>query len=171
MAVNLKPWETDYAEQLAYIANNYNIAKFMRNRFPHPYSYDDAKNFIGWIQENYNNLVFAIECDGIIVGSIGLFPGDDIYCATAELGYWIGEEYWGRGIATAALLQMVDYGFANFLFNKIKAHVFHPNTASMRVLEKCGFCKESVLKASVYKYDEYLDEHLYAVFREKDVTY
>jgi GNAT superfamily N-acetyltransferase len=171
MAVNLKPWETDYAEQLAYIANNYNIAKFMRNRFPHPYSYDDAKNFIGWIQENYNNLVFAIECDGIIVGSIGLFPGDDIYCATAELGYWIGEEYWGRGIASAALLQMVDYVFANFSFNKIKAHVFHPNTASMRVLEKCGFCKESVLKASVYKYDEYLDEHLYAVFREKDVTY
>jgi [ribosomal protein S5]-alanine N-acetyltransferase len=165
MAVNLIPWHLDYAPQLAHIANNYNIAKYMRNRFPHPYTYNDAINFITWIQENYNNLVFAIEADGVIVGSIGLFPGEDIYCATAELGYWVGEEYWGRGIATSALAQMIAYGFDNFLFNKIKAHVFHPNTASMRVLEKCGFYKEAILKNSVFKYDAYLDEHLFAVFR------
>lgn len=163
--VSLIPWQVEHAEQLAIIANNYNIAKFMRNRFPHPYSYNDALIFIDWIQNNYANLVFAIEADGVIVGSIGIFPGEDIYCASAELGYWVGEEYWGRGIATAALTQMIEYTFENFLFNKIKAHVFHPNLASMRVLEKCGFHKEAVLKQSVYKFEEYLDEHLFAIFR------
>jgi len=165
MSVKLIPWQIEYAHQLSIIANNYNIAKFMRNRFPYPYSFDDAIQFIEWIQLSHPNLVFAIEADGVIVGSIGIFPGEDIYVASAELGYWVGEEYWGRGIATLALNLLVDYAFTNFLFNKIKAHVFHPNIASMRVLEKCGFHKEAILKQSVFKFEEYLDEHLYAIFR------
>jgi RimJ/RimL family protein N-acetyltransferase len=161
MSVKLIYWLPEHAERLALIANNYSIAKYMRNRFPHPYHLNDANSFIEWIDANFKNLVFAIEVDGIVVGSIGIFPGDDIYCASAELGYWIAEEYWGRGIATEALTQMLNYVFSNFIFNKIRAHVFSNNPSSMRVLEKCGFYKEAVLYKSVYKFEEYLDEHLY----------
>ena len=161
MIVQLKYWDITYADQLALIANNINIAKFMRNRFPNPYSIEDAHSFINWIQKDFSNLVFAIEADGIVVGSIGAFPGEDIYCASVELGYWIGQEYWGRGIATIALNLMVEYLFSNFMYNKIRAHVFSNNPISMRVLEKCGFYKEAVLLKSIYKQEQYLDEHLY----------
>jgi [ribosomal protein S5]-alanine N-acetyltransferase len=169
MAVQLVYWQEEYAEQLSLIANNYLIAKYMRNRFPYPYAFEDAVSFINMVQENYPNLVFAIEADGVIVGSIGIFPGEDIYCSTVELGYWIGQEYWGRGIATAALTLMIEYTFANFLYNKIKAHVFHTNNPSMRVLEKCGFHKEAILQKSVYKFEEYLDEHLFAIFNPNTI--
>jgi ribosomal-protein-alanine N-acetyltransferase len=164
MIVQLKYWKLEYAEQLALIANNKNIAMFMRNQFPYPYSLADAINYIEWINKEYPLLVFAIECDGVVVGSIGVFPGDDVYCASAELGYWIGQEYWGRGIATQALRQLLDYVFNNFSFNKIRANVFSNNLKSMHVLVKCGFMQEAILQKAVYKYEQYLDEHLYAIF-------
>lgn len=164
MTVQLKYWKLEYAEQLALIANNKNIAMFMRNSFPHPYSLTDATSYIEWINKEYPLLVFAIECDNVIVGSIGVFPGDDVYCASAELGYWIGQEYWGRGIATQALHQLLDYVFNNFSFNKIRANVFSNNSKSMHVLVKCGFMQEAILQKAVYKYEQYHDEHLYAIF-------
>jgi len=164
MAIRLINWQHEHAAELAVIANNYNIARFMRNRFPYPYNYDNAVEFINYIQSNYQNHVFAVEADGYIVGSVGLFPGEDIYSYTCEIGYWIGEEYWGRGIASYALFLLIEHCFSTFNYNKLKAHVFHPNLASMRVLEKCGFHKEAILKQSVYKFDEFLDEHVFAIF-------
>ena len=107
--------------------------------------------------------VFAIIYKEELCGSIGIFPMQDVYRKSAEIGYWIGEEYWGKGIAARAVEKIVQYGFENFDIVKIFAGIFSNNRASERVLEKNGFIKEAVLKKAVFKNDEFLDEHRYAL--------
>ena len=159
----LREWKISDTESLQKHADNSNVSRFLRDRFPYPYTMDDA---IGWTSfvQNQNPVVnFAIEADEQAVGGIGFEFRDDIYSKTLLLGYWLGEAYWGRGIMPQAVKLIVDYGFANWDVVRIQAGVFSNNARSMSVLEKAGFIKEGVMKNSIVKNGIILDEHIYAV--------
>jgi RimJ/RimL family protein N-acetyltransferase len=149
-------------ESLVENANNINIARYMTDAFPHPYTADNAKAFINFATTHPTSKLFAIDIDGKAVGGIGLHPQTDIMRMNAELGYWLGENYWGKGIITQAIKDMVEYGFSNLNITRIYARPFHTNMASQRVLEKTGFLLEARLEKTIYKNGEYLDELIYS---------
>ena len=161
----LREWREGDEASLAYHADNRNIWNNVRDLFPSPYSPEAAE---WWIREGCkapNTLSFAIEVDGNAVGGIGLIFKEDIYRRSAEIGYWLGQEYWGRGITTEAVRAVTEYGFAHFDLCRIYACVFEWNVASMRVLEKAGFAFEARLRKSVTKNDQSIDDLIYAVVR------
>jgi [ribosomal protein S5]-alanine N-acetyltransferase len=134
----------------------------MTDKFPYPYTMDDAVNFIEMASISVPSNILAIEVDGKAVGGIGIHIQPDIYQKNAEMGYWLGEPFWGRGIITNAITQMVDYGFKHWPINRIFARPFGTNLASQRVLEKAGFLLEGKFEKTLYKNGEYLDELIYA---------
>jgi [ribosomal protein S5]-alanine N-acetyltransferase len=134
----------------------------MTDKFPYPYTMDDAVNFIEMASLSLPSNILAIEVDGKAVGGIGIHIQPDIYQKNAEMGYWLGEPFWGRGIITNAITQMVDYGFKHWPINRIFARPFGTNLASQRVLEKAGFLLEGKFEKTLYKNGEYLDELIYA---------
>ena len=144
-------------------ANNRNVWRNLADMFPHPYTPDAARE---WVQRNVNDpiphLSLAIAVDDEVVGGIGVMQKDDVYARTAEVGYWLSESYWGRGIATEALGLIVDHAFSNLGLARLEAGVFAWNPASARVLEKNGFTLEARLKNRIYKDGELVDELLYA---------
>jgi RimJ/RimL family protein N-acetyltransferase len=165
MKIQIRQLTSADAPRLAEIANNTNVAKNLRDDFPQPYRLKDAVNFIKMQSQNKTMHVFGIECDGIYIGNVGVFLGADVYRKTAEIGYFLAEDYWGRGIMKNAIEQIVNYAFSNLDIVKISAGVFEFNTASMKVLEKAGFEKEVVLKSAVFKEGKICDEHRYCLIR------
>lgn len=163
MNFKLRPFKTNDAESLAQHANNPNIAKNLTNQFPHPYTLKDAQGFIEMVMEGDPTQVFAIDLDGRVVGGIGLHTQTDVYCKSMELGYWLAEPYWGNGIISSAILQIVEYGFDKFPITRIYARPYGTNLASQRVLEKAGFKLEARLQKTIYKNGEYLDELVYGI--------
>ena len=163
MNFKLCPFKITDAESLAKHANNPNIAKNLTNQFPHPYTLDDANGFIEMVMESDPVQVFAIDIDGRVVGGIGLHSQSDIYCKNMELGYWLAEPFWGNGIISSAITQIVEYGFETFPVNRIYARPYGTNIASQRVLEKAGFKLEAHLEKTIYKNGEYLDELIYGI--------
>lgn len=153
----------DDLESLVHHANNYNIARFLNDHFVHPYTEEAGKAFINMVSSMNPARILAIAVEGKAVGAIGLHPQTHIEQKNAELGYWLAEPFWGKGIATRAVLQMVDYGFAQLPINRIFARPFGNNIASQKVLEKAGFVLEAQYKGTFYKNGEYLDELVYAV--------
>lgn len=166
MNFKLRPWQESDLDSLVKNANNKEIAKFMTDKFPHPYTTDAGKNFIAFATKNNPANILAIEIDGKAVGGIGIHPQKDIHSKNAELGYWLAEAFWGQGIISNAIIQMVDYGFQNFEINRIFAIPFGTNLASQRVLEKAGFILEGRFEKTLFKNGEYLDEVVYAVRRK-----
>ena len=160
--VTLRKFRRNDKYRMAEIANNMKIAVNLRDAFPYPYSLEDARKFINMCLRVKPYQVFAIEFEGEYVGNIGLHKQDDVYRKTAELGYFIGEQYWNRGITTRAVNLICEYGFRELDVIKIFSGVFSFNTASQRVLEKCGFEREAVLKSSVIKNGTIYDEYRYA---------
>ena len=126
------------SEGVALLANNKKISDHLRDIFPHPYGIKDAQYFINSVINEDPQLTFGIECEGQFCGVIGLVPQKDVYCKSAEIGYWLGEPYWGRGIATIALGLIIEYGFKNLHLIRIYTGVFAGNELSIRVLEKNG---------------------------------
>ncbi|MEY4926831.1 MAG: hypothetical protein RI894_1267 [Bacteroidota bacterium] len=165
MKVLLRPWGNSDAEQLATLANNPKIGGNLTNRFPYPYTLSDANGFIAMTQSSDFVHIFAVEADGQLVGGAGVHPKDDIDCKNLEIGYWIGEPFWGRGIATDAVRLLVEFGWKNYDVTRIYARVFGPNIGSMRVVEKLGFQLEAHLKQTLFKNNAFLDEHIYALRR------
>lgn len=161
----LRPWRLEDARSLCVHANNNKVSENLRDVFPFPYNLGDAEYFIKNIASSTVNLILAIEVDGQAVGSIGILPKTDVYQRSAELGYWLGEKYWGRGITTEAVATIVAYAFNMYDINRIYASVFERNTASMRVLEKCGFVREAILRKAVVKNGIVMDEYVYALLR------
>ena len=157
----LRPWRIDDALSLCKYANNSKVSENLRDIFPFPYTQVDAEFFIKNIASATNNLILAIEVDGAAVGSIGIMPQTDVYRKNAELGYWLGEQYWGRGIVTEAVNAVVDHTFKNLTITRIYASVFERNIASIRVLEKCGFEKEAIHYKAVVKNNVVMDEYRY----------
>ena len=147
-------------------ANNRNIWLNVRNAFPHPYTETNAAQWISSMLEEKVQTKFAIVVDGKAVGGIGVEMKEDVYSQTMEFGYWIGEAYWNKGIITEAIQVVSDYAFEKFEVIRLEAHVYHWNIGSMRALEKAGFQKEAILKKRVFKDGKYVDEHIYAKWKE-----
>jgi RimJ/RimL family protein N-acetyltransferase len=148
-------------------ANNPGISGRLTNKFPYPYTAENAKNFIEFATSKTPRNIMAIDINGEAVGGIGIHPQDDIQCMNAEMGYWLAEPYWGQGIMTDAIRQMVIYGFNNFGINRIFARPFGNNVASQKVLEKAGFMLEGRFEKTFFKNGEYLDELIYAVRKKQ----
>ena len=165
MKFTLRPWAQSDVDALAEYANNYNIAKNLTNAFPHPYTSEDAKKFIDMVSQHNPVQVFAIDINGKASGGIGLFPQSDIMCKNAEMGYWLAELFWGQGIITKAIIEMIEYGFKTFDITRIYARPYGTNMASQKALEKAGFILEARFEKNIFKNGEYLDELVYAVRR------
>jgi RimJ/RimL family protein N-acetyltransferase len=153
-------------KSLVKYANNKQIADNMRNIFKHPYTEADGLAFLNMSTTDNPHKRLAIEVEGEAVGSSGIFQLEDIYEKNAEIGYWLGEPFWGKGIMTEVVKQMVTYGFNNWPVNRIFACVFEHNLASERVLIKAGFKQEAYLTQSIFKNGVYLDEKIYAIHRK-----
>ncbi len=148
-------------------ANNKKIADMLRDGFPHPYTQNDAENFINFVLTNNEpQTQFAIDINGEAVGMIGILLKDDIYKKNAEIGYWLSEDYWGKGIMTDILKAVIEYAFKTFDVIRLYASVKSANIGSMKVLEKCGFKKEGVFVKSIFKNGQFFDEHIYSLLRE-----
>lgn len=165
MNITLRPWETSDLADLVKYANNRNIAKNLTDKFPFPYSEQSGMAFIEMISQHNPVQVFAIDIKGEAIGSIGLHPQDDIHRQNAEMGYWLAEPYWGKGIISNAIKQIVDYGFANFDINRIFARPFGSNIASQKVLEKNAFVLEARFEKVLIKNGDLEDELIYAIRR------
>ncbi|QJX47776.1 GNAT family N-acetyltransferase [Hymenobacter taeanensis] len=165
MSFKLRAWSPDDLPSLVRNANNPAIAGFMNDQFPHPYTKETGRNFIAMASQESPLHIFAIEVEGEAVGGIGIHPRTNIERKNAEMGYWLGEPFWGRGIITEAVKQLVAYGFQTFDINRIFARPFGTNLASQRVLEKAGFKLEGRFEKTFIKNGEYLDELVYAVRR------
>jgi [ribosomal protein S5]-alanine N-acetyltransferase len=163
MEFTLRPWAENDLESLVKHANNPRIAQNLMNRFPHPYTEATAKAFIGMAMATQPVTIMAIEVEGAAAGGIGLHQQEDVYAKNAELGYWLAEPYWGNGIITHAVGQMVAYGFQHLDITRIFARPFGTNLASQRVLEKAGFGLEGRFEKTIFKNGVYQDELVYAV--------
>jgi len=162
--IKLRKLKLSDADIFASLANNKNIWLTMRDIFPHPYSKDDAKNFIN---ENKTSNIFAITFNDEIVDAIGLHRLTDLNRFTVELGYWIGEPYWNKGIASKAVQLIIDFGFKTLDINRIYASTIESNLASSRVLEKNNFIFEGVSKKSAFKNNKFLDEYRFALLKNE----
>ena len=161
----LRPWKQTDIESLIEQANNPRIAAFMTDAFPYPYSREQGMRFIDFATKDDPIHIFAIDIGGKAVGGIGIHPQADIMRKNAELGYWLGEAYWGKGIITKAIVEMIRFAFDTYDINRIFARPYGNNLASQRVLEKAGFVFEARLKNVVFKNGEYQDELIYGVRR------
>ena len=147
---------------LAELANNKKIWFNVRDILPHPYTLDDAVFFFNLIKDEKPQVSFAIEYEGAFCGMIGLTPQTDVYRLTAEIGYWLGEPFWNKGIVTKAVAMITDYGFNELGFIRIHTGIFEYNIASMKVLEKNGYKKDGVFEKSIIKDGKIIDEHRYS---------
>lgn len=161
----IRTWERDDAASLSAHANDADIARFMTDTFPYPYSLAHAGQFISMALSQDPARLFAIEVNGEAAGGIGLHPQQDIMRLNAELGYWLGSKFHGRGIISSAIPAVVGYGFRAFDIQRIFARPFGNNIASRRVLEKCGFALEARIPKNIIKNGEMLDELIYAIRR------
>jgi len=165
MNITLRPLHLEDTAVIAKLADNVNIWNSVRDYFPHPYTQKDAEWFIEHslameVQEN-----FAIIYHDNFCGIISANVQTDVYRKSAEMGYWIGEPFWGKGIGTKATDLICDYAFQNLGVERIFSSVFEYNKASMRVLEKSGFEKEGVFKKAILKKGQLWDEHKFAKLR------
>ena len=153
------------APSIAKYANNRKIWANLRDVFPHPYHLTDAEEFLAQVIHNEPRVVFAVATEKEAFGTIGFILGTDVHRFTAELGYWLAEPFWNKGIMTRAVKTLSDYAFDNFLFYRIYAEPYTTNPASARVLEKGGFDREGTLRSNVFKDGRVLDQWLYAKIR------
>ncbi len=165
MPITIRTWTADDVPALAKYANNINIWNNLRNYFPHPYTEENARSWIERVTNEVPIVSLAIDLDGEAIGGIGLILNSDVYVYSAELAYWIGEPFWGQGIATEAIRQMIDYTFYYFDIIRIYAEVFENNKASMRALEKNGFYLEGVRRKSVFKNNVLMDDYIWVKLR------
>lgn len=165
--VLLRPWSFADAPALVKYANDPRIAENLRDTFPYPYTQQDAEFYLCLMADQQRDLHLAFEVGGEAVGSIGVHFKTDVRRRSAEIGYWLGQPYWGHGLATAAVQQVSEYVFANFDVCRLYAVVFETNLGSARVLEKAGYELEAVLRKSVVKNNQTLDSRLYATIKEE----
>jgi ribosomal-protein-alanine N-acetyltransferase len=152
---------------LAKYANNRKIWLNLLDQFPHPYTKTDARNWLQHVRSQEYETHFAIASEIELIGSIGFQVRKDVHCKMIEIGYWLGEPFWGKGIATRALRAMTDYAFTQHDLVRIQAGVFDYNPASARVLEKAGYTFEARLRRSVFKDGKIVDMLLYAILRDE----
>jgi ribosomal-protein-alanine N-acetyltransferase len=158
----IRSWTWADRDSIVRHANNRRVWINLRDRFPHPYTKKDAQNWLDMVVGHTPESYFALTVGDEAVGSIGFSVQPDVNRRSAEIGYWLGEDYWGRGIASEALSALSDYAFANRDLCRLFAHVFAWNPASVRVLEKAGYVFEGRMKNSVTKDNQTIDQLMYA---------
>jgi [ribosomal protein S5]-alanine N-acetyltransferase len=158
----VRSWRMEDADAVVRHANNINIARQLRDRFPHPYTRANAIAFLKAAVGSSDTSNLAIEADGQAVGAIGWVRGSDVERYSAEIGYWLGEAYWRQGIASEALRLATDHAFAAINLLRLFALPFADNLGSIRVLEKAGYEREALLRCSSVKYGKPRDQALYA---------
>jgi [ribosomal protein S5]-alanine N-acetyltransferase len=159
----LRPWREGDEPSLVRHADNYEIWRRLRDGFPHPYTRADAEWWIAFAKQQDPQTHFAIEVRGEATGGIGLELRSDVERRSAEMGYWLGQDFWGRGIITAAVQALTRYGFETLDLTRIFAVPFTSSSASIRVLEKCGYVREGTMRRSAIKEGVVIDQVLYAV--------
>ena len=159
----LRSWRPGDVEALVRHANSRAVSRQLRDRFPHPYTLADATAWVRYAAAQQPETDFAIDVDGEAVGNIGFVLHDDVERCSAEIGYWLGEAVWGRGIATAAVRAATAHAFATYGLTRVYALPFARNCASRRVLEKAGYGLEGVLRRAAIKDGDLLDQALYAI--------
>lgn len=164
MECKIREWNLSDAEDLAQIINNKNILNNLRDGLPYPYTVKDAEEYITAMlsSDKTKTFAFVITVDDRVVGSIGVFRCENIHFRTAEMGYYIGEPHWGKGLGTSAVKQVCSYIFQHTDIIRIFAEPFAYNTASCRVLEKAGFQLEGVLRNNAVKNGQILDMKMYS---------
>jgi [ribosomal protein S5]-alanine N-acetyltransferase len=159
---SLRRWRMGDADALVRHANNINVARHLRDRFPHPYTKDDAQVFLKSASTSNPLSNFAIDVDQGAAGGLGFVAGTDVERFSAEVGYWLGEQCWGRGIVTEALQLFTRYAFDELQLLRLYALPLADNAPSIRVLEKAGYEREGTLRSSCVKYGVPRDQAIYA---------
>lgn len=167
MLCNIRKWELADAADLAAALSNKKVQDNLRDGLPYPYTEQDGKEYISAMlsAKEDETFAFAVVADGKVIGSIGCFCQGNIHRQTAELGYYIAEEYWGRGIMTEAVIQICQYVFGRSDILRIYAEPFAHNAASCRVLEKAGFQCEGILRSNAVKNGEIVDMKMYSLLK------
>lgn len=161
----LRPWNIGDSKSLVKYANNINVWNNVRDYFPHPYNENDAKTFIDLVSGKPFIQEMAIEINNEAVGGLGFIPMTDVERLNAEIGYWVGEPFWNKGIVTEAVAAFIDYIFLNTDIIRLYATIFEFNIASMKVLEKNGFSKIGILKRAAIKNGKIIDLHYYELLK------
>ena len=161
----VRPWTEADAASLHRHANNRKVSMHLRDRFPYPYDLEAARTFLGWIAKQTVQTVWAIEVDGEAAGGIGIELHSDVERVSAEIGYWLGESVWGRGVATEALKAVTAEAFKRFEITRLYAVPFADHPASVRVLEKAGYAREGHLRQSAIKDGRIRDQLLFAAYK------
>ncbi|TGX97070.1 N-acetyltransferase [Hominisplanchenecus murintestinalis] len=169
MKCRIRKWELSDAKDLAAALSNRKVQDNLRDGLPYPYTEQDGKEFISAMLSADENetFAFAITVNNMVIGSIGIFRQGNIHRQTAELGYYIAEEYWGKGIMTEAVKQICEYVFANSDIIRIYAEPFAYNIASCRALEKAGFQYEGTLRSNAVKNGKVIDMKMYSLLKEE----
>jgi len=162
----LRSWQLSDLETLVKHANNRNVWLNVRDHFPHPYTRAAGEDWLLHATQQDPESNFAIDVDGNAVGGIGVMLQHDVAYRSGEVGYWLGEEYWGRGITTDALRAITDFALDKFHLCRIYALVFEWNLASCRVLEKAGYTLEARLRKSATKNGQTIEQLLFAYVTE-----
>jgi len=167
MICKIRKWALSDAADLAKALSNKNIQDRLRDGLPYPYTEQDGKAYISaMLSANEDEtFAFAVTVDNRAIGSIGVFRQGNIHRQTAELGYYLAEEYWGMGIMTEAVKQICDYVFSNSDIIRIYAEPFADNAASCRVLEKSGFQYEGTLRSNAVKNGKVVDMKMFSRLR------
>lgn len=168
MNIGIRLWRIEDAESLASALNNKKIHDNLRDGLPFPYTVSHAEAFISTMLSADQNTTYsrAITVDDVAIGSIGVFRRDNVHRLTAEMGYYITEDYWGKGVVTEAVKQMCRFIFDNTDIVRIFADPYDFNVASCRVLEKAGFVYEGTLRKNAVKNGRLVDMKLYAILKE-----
>ena len=162
----LRPFSNDDIEAIVPLASDPLVAQYLADRFPQPYTHEDAMFWIPLRMQDPVHNHFAIEYRGELAGGIGLDPLDAERRHASHVGYWLGRKFWGLGLASAACRALTEHAFEDRGFIRLEAYVYAPNVASMRVLEKCGYVREGLMRKAIIKRGEILDAYMYAKVRE-----
>lgn len=166
--INLTSWNEGHFYQLYSLANNPKIAMSLRDSYPFPYTIHDARYWIEYNQKFNPPQNLAIEIEGRLAGAIGVYQGKDEFRCNMELEFWVGEPFWGKGIATEAVKLYTQYLFEKFDIQRIFAQVFDYNVEAMNVLEKAGYIPEAILKKAYIKRNRIGDIFQYVVIRDEE---
>lgn len=168
LRLRVRAWRLDDATALARAADFPEVARWLRDRFPNPYSEADARFFLSTVVPASTGVIHAIEIDGEVAGGIGIEPGADVYRIAGELGYWLTPSRWRQGAMQRVVAVYVPRMAERLGLRRVFAKVYAGNIASMRMLERSGFAREGVQRSAVIKHGEVLDVTVYArVFPER----
>ncbi len=162
----IRSYDNSDIDALIKYANNIKVSRWLKNTFPYPYTRDDAIVWIANCAAQEPEVNFALANNEELIGGIGLKLNNDVFIHNAEIGYWLGEPFWGKNITTEAVKEMTKYAFNNFDINRIFAGVFEGNSASVRVLQKCRYKLDGIMQKAVYKEDKFLDQYIFALLKE-----